>query len=522
MSQFDVIVVGSGVNSLVSASLLGNAGKKVLVVEQLDQLGGMASTSEFSPGFKCNLINDGVKWIDPRALEKLKLKDHGLKLIQPNHVRVALDNNGNHITFHHNPDNTAKSIVKHSKKDSKAWKEFTEYVNKLAQFLEKLYNITPPNLPNIGIKEALGMRSMLGPITKYGTRGVVDLARVIPMMIPELVDEWFENKLLRAAIAAAGIHQLSFGPFAAGTGYNLLHQHVHSCGVFHNFQFIKGGSIKLVNALKSSAKENDVEFRTNSKVSTINIENGICIGVTINDDKILKAKNVVSGLDPNNTFFNLVGKANLDPSFQIQLNNIRYRGSTARIHFALNELPKIKGLSENQMGTIFSIAPSIEYLERASDSVKYGQIPENPYVEFTVPSIINKNFSPDGKHVLSATIQYAPYYLRNQNWSARLNEQLKQNTIAVLEKYIPNFTSQIESSLVLSPADIETRFGLTEGNLNHGEMTLDQFMFMRPTMSTAQYKTPIKNLYLCGAGTHPGGGLHGANGVNASQAVLKG
>ena len=521
MNRFDVIVVGGGINSLVTASLLGKAGKKVVVLEARDQVGGLASTTEFAPGFKCNAINDIVKWIDPRITKELDLEKHGLSLIQPDTVRIALGENGKNITFHRDSKKTAESISAHSEKDGKVWGEFTEYIQKLAQFLEKLYEITPPNLPNVGLKEALGMRSMLGPVRRHGTRGLVDLMRVVPMMMPELMDEWFENELLRGAVSTAGIHHLSFGPFSAATGYNLLHQHVHSDGVFHNAQFVNGGTIELANALKKFAESANGEIRTNSKVSAINVENGICSGVTLQDGEVINANKVVSGLDPNNTFIRLVGPSNLNPNFNTQLNNIRYRGSTVRIHFALNRLLEIKGVTKDQMGTVFSISPSIEYLERASDSVKYGRLPDNPYVEFTIPSVINPKFAPNGKHVLSATVQYAPYHLRGMNWSEELKSQLKNNVVSVLENYIPNFSSMIESSSLLTPVDLEDQFGLTEGNLNHGEMTLDQFMFMRPTISSAQYKSPIENLFLCGPGTHPGGGLHGTNGFNAAKIILK-
>ena len=521
MNQYDIIVIGSGINSLITASILGRAGKKVLVIENRNQMGGMASTEEFSPGFKCNLINDVVKWIDPRVLDKLRLKDHGLELIKPEIVRISLGDNNCQISFHQNPYDTAKSIANHSELDAKVWKDFTQYINKLAYFLEKLYEIIPPSIPNIGIKEVFNMRSMLSPIIKHGTRGLVDFARVAPMMMPELVDEWFENELLRAAIATAGIHHLSFGPFSSGTGYNLLHQHVYSKGIFHNAQFVKGGTSELANSIISSAEDANVEFWTNTKINAINIEKGGCTGVTLNDNKTIQSKIVVSGVDPKNTLIKLIGPASLNPNFQTQLNNIRYRGSTARIHFALNKLPKINGVSKDQMGTVFSIAPSIEYLERASDAVKYGKLSNNPYIEFTIPSVINNDFAPIGKHVLSATIQYAPYYLREQKWSSELNEKLKSNVLGVLEKKIPNFSSLIQSYSILSPLDLENQFGLTEGNLNHGEMTLDQFMFRRPTMTASNYKTPIENLYLCGPGTHPGGGIHGTNGVNAAKIILE-
>ena len=522
MERFDIIVIGGGINSLVTASLLGKAGKKVIVIEARDQIGGLASTEEFAPGFRCNMINDTVKWIDPRVLKDLNLEANGLAILQPDVVRVALSESGENISFNRDPKLTAASIEKFSQKDANSWQAFIEYIEKLAQFLERLYQLTPPKLPNIGLSEILPMRSMVGPVFKHGTRGLVDLMRVAPMMMPELVDEWFENELVRSAISMAGINHLSFGPFAAGTGYNLLHQHVHGKGVFHNSQFVKGGTEQLAKVLASVAESNNVEIRTGSKVKSIEVANGRCSGISLTDGELIQADQVVSGLDPKNTFMNLVGTSNLNPNFHTQLNNIRYRGSTARVHFALNKLPEINGILKDQMKTVFSIGPSIEYQERASDSVKYGTIANNPTVEFTIPSLINHKFAPDGKHVLSATIQYAPYHLRDQVWSSELNEQLKNNVVRVLDNYIPDFSSLIEATSVLSPKDLEDEFGLTEGNLNHGEMTLDQFFFMRPTMSTSQYKSPIENLYLCGPGTHPGGGLHGANGFNAAREILKG
>ena len=521
MSRTDFIVIGGGINSLTIAALLGQAGKKVLLLEAREEVGGMASTVEFSSGFKCNIIHDSVKWIDPRVIEKLNLDAHRLLLHSPTVVRFALDSNGNHISFHRDPDETAASIKNHSDKDAKAWENFTKNINNLTLFLEKLYELTPPKLPNIGLKEAFSMRSMLSPIRKHGTRGLADFMRLAPKMMAELMDEWFESELLRAAVSTAGIHHLSFGPFAAGTGYNLLHQHVHSHGVFHQAQFVNGGTGELANAIKSSAESYHVELRTNTKVSAINLSNGVCTGVTLESGESIEAHCIVSGLDPHNTFMKLVGPSQLNPRFLTQLKNIKYRGSIARIHFALKGLPNIKGIPEDQLGSVFSVAPSVEYLERASDAVKYGRLPENPYVEFTLPSILNKGFAPEGKHVLSVTAQYAPYHLRGQQWSDVLKSQLKNNVVEVLENYIPEISSLIESSYILSPVDLETQFGLTEGNLNHGEMTLDQFFFMRPTMSTAQYKSPIDNLFLCGPGTHPGGGLHGTNGFNAAREMLK-
>ena len=521
MAQYDSIIIGSGINSLVIAAILGKKGKKVLALEARSQIGGLSSSMEFSSGYKCNMIHDNIKWIDLRVLKELNLENHGLKIIKPDVVRIALGDNGKHIRFNRDPIKTAESIANFSKNDAIDWENFVSYINNLTLFLEELYKLTPPKFPKLGISDAFSLRSMLGPLFKQGTRGIVDLLRVAPMTMTDLMDEWFESEFLRSAISTAGIHHLSLGPYAAGTGYNLLHQHLHSNRVFHNSLFIKGGSVELAYTLKKAAESYGVEVATNSKVKSIKTNQNSCSGVTLDNGEFINAKTVVSGLDPDNTFTNLVGSTNLDPNFLTQLQNIKYRGSTARIHFALNGLPKIEGIQTDQMGTIFSICPKIELLERASDAVKYGYISEKPYVEFNIPSILNPDFAPDGKHVLSATVQYAPYHLREREWNNETNSILEKNVIQVIQSVIPKFSSLIESSMVLSPLDLENKFGLKEGNLNHGEMTLDQLMFMRPTINSSQYSTPIENLFICGPGTHPGGGLHGTNGYNAAQKVSK-
>ena len=521
MEYYDAIIIGSGVNSLVAATILGKKGKKVLVLESRNEIGGLSSRLKFNNGYLCNMIHDNIKWIDPRILKELKLKNNGLKFIKPDLVRVALGEDGKHIFFNRDPLKTARSIENFSKKDAAKWKSFVIYINKITQFLEKLYTINPPELPNLNFSDILSLKPMMNPLLKQGSRALVDLLRVAPMMMNELMDEWFENEFLRSAISVAGIHHLSFGPYAAGTGYNLLHQHLYSNNVFHNSVFIKGGPIEIANTLKMIAESYGVEIRTNTEVKSIEVEKKYCNGVIIKNGDFIKAEKIISGIDPNNTFINLVGISNLEPNFSNQLQNIKYRGSTARIHFAINKIPKIKGINPDQMGTNFSICSTLESLERASDSVKYGKLSENPYVEFNIPSALDSDFSKSNRHVLSATVQYAPYHLRNKKWDNNSKNQLEKNVIKVIEKIIPNFSSLVETSIVLSPLDIEKEFHLYEGNLNHGEMTLDQFMFMRPTLSSSQYTTPIKNLFICGPGTHPGGGLHGANGYNAAKTILK-
>ena len=520
MSKYDSIIIGSGINSLVVAALLGKQNKKVLVLESREQIGGLSSTIELKKGFKCNAIHDSLKWIDPRLMKTLKLQDHGLKIIKPDIVRIALGLEGKHIFFNRDPSKTADSISNISEIDSLKWIEFVHYLKKLSELLEKLYTIPPPKIPDLKMADVLSLRPMLAPLLKQGPRGFVDLLRVAPMMMNELMDEWFENELLRSAISASGVHHLSLGPYSAGTGFNLLHQNLYSdCGIYNSL-FIKGGTIELANTLKKVAESYQVEFRTNSQVKSIKVNQKCCEGIILENGENIKSSFVVSGLDPHNTFINLVGSSNLNPDFLTQVNNIRYRGSTARLFFILKNLPEIEGVNSNQMNTNFSICTSMESLEKASDGVKYGKISDTPFVDFNIPTILNENFAINNQHILAASVQYAPYHLRNQIWDDQTKSILKKNTMKVIENIIPNFSNLIESSHVLSPEDIENEFGLKEGNLNHGEMTLDQFMFMRPTISSSQYTTPIKNLYICGGGTHPGGGLHGGNGYNAAKTIL--
>ena len=521
MEHYDIIIIGGGINSLTAAALLSKKGKKVLVLEQSKSTGGMASTIEFQPDYKCNIINDSIKWINPKLIKELNLTSDKLQLIKPNITHIALGQDDKHIEFHRDSKKTAESISTLSEKDANNWEDFTLHIKKITHFLEKLYQITPLKVPNLSMSDALSMRSIVNPVLKYGTQGIVDLLRLVPMMMPEMMDEWFENKLLRGSLATVGSHHSTLGPFSASTGYNFLHQHLFSNGIIHNNHFVNGGTNKFAEAIKTIAIENKAEILTNSKVKSINIKNDICEGVSLENGNMVKSNVIVSGVDPRNTFVNLIGSQNLEPNLHIQLRNIKYRGTTARIHFTLKDLPEIKNVPYQNMNTMFSICPNIEYLEKASDSVKYGQIAKNPSLEFSFPSIINPNFAPEGKHVLSATVQYAPYHLRNRKWDSDTKDLLNKSVVNVLNDFIPNINKIIESSSVYCPKDLENEYGLSEGNLNHGEMSLDQFLFMRPTISMSQYKTPFKNLYLCGPGTHPGGGLHGTNALNAVKEILK-
>ena len=521
IKKYDYIVIGGGVNSLVAAALLGKKNKSVLLLESKKKTGGMAVSKEFFPGFRANVIYDYIQWFDQRIIKELNLDKNGFGFINNDINRISLDLNNNHIFFDKNIQKTLSSISFHSKKDAEKWIDFSKYISKITSFLKPLYEITPPDFKKIGVKDAISMSALLKPMWTHGSRGFVDILRTAPMMMPELLDEWFESELLRATLSASGIHHLNQGPYSAATVLNFLHQHIYSESDILKTNFINGGTERLSSILEERAKYYNVEIKTNSNVISIDCSDNVCVGVTLENQDNFLSNNIISGLDQNNTCIKLLGLENIKPSYRTQLNNIKYRGSTARIHFALNDLPKINGIKQEELQTVFSICPSVDFLEKAYDEVKYGKVSSSPYIEFCLPSILTPEYSNNGKHILSASVQYVPYHLRNNNWNKNLKNQIVKSVIKTLDLYISNFSKIIIGSSISTPLDFENSLRITEGNFNHGEMTLDQFFFMRPTISSSQYRTPIKNLFICGPSTHPGGGLHGANAINMVSEILK-
>ena len=522
MKNYDIIVIGSDINCLVAAALLKiNTNNSVVVIEPTHYFGRQTSEYEFFKNFRSNLIYDYIDWLDDSLIKKLNLGKFGLNIVEHELYRVSLNKNMQHLKFYRNFLKTSNSIKPHSVNDSKNWKLFSEHIAKITSLLEPIYKMTPPNLSNITFKDSISILNLLKPLKNHGTRGLVDFIRTIPMMMPELLDEWFESDFLKASLAVSGIKNITQGPFSAATGLNFLHHHINCKGHIHQNIFIDGGTYNLTKSLLNFLNINNVDVIKNTPIESIISSNNTASGIMLTNGKKITSNMIVSGLDPKNTFIDLIGLQKLEPSFQTQLNNIKYRGSVARIFFALKDLPNISGVKTEELSEIFSISPSIEYLEKAYDDAKYGKISSDPAIEFSIPSIRCPHFAPKNQHVLSATVQYAPYKLKNNSWNDSVKDNLIKSVTNILGNYITDFRNIILNTTLLTPKDLEEKIGLHEGSLNHGEMTLDQFLFMRPTISTAQYKTPIKNLYLCGSGTHPGGGAHGRNGINSALQILK-
>ena len=508
MIKYDSIIIGGSINSLAAAAFLSKKGEKVLLIAPNDTLGGLLQTNKFAPGFTCNMMYDHINWINPRIIKNLNLEKYGVKLEIFDIPRIALDRKNKHILFNSDPNKTAESISIHSKNDASKWLDFSNHIQKLTNFLEPVYNSVPPKISSLGIKDIIALKGMVYPLKNYGTKGLVETIRTLPMMMPEFLDEWFESTLLRGSLSTSGISHITQGPYSAATMLNFLHQHMYSNGTIHNTMFIKNGPSTLIDVCAKIAHTLGVEIKTGCKIEYIDCKDSICKGISLENGNSYSGSKIISSLDPTHTFMKLIGNQHLPPSLRTQIENIKYRGTVARVHFGLHSLPGIQGVSKEQMQSIFSISPSINYLERAYDDCKYGKISKEPYIEFSFPTICNPAFAKAGKHVLSATVQYVPYHLKNEDWNENVKNNIIQTVKEIIEKYIPKFSSYIENTAITTPIDLENSFGITEGNINNGEMTLDQFFFMRPTISTAQYHTPIQNLYLCGPGTHPGGGNH--------------
>jgi len=361
-------------------------------------------------------------------------------------------------------------------------------------------------------------------LRKLGKKDMVEVMRILPMSVYELLDEWFESDLVRGAVAASAVSGICQGPMGGGTAYTLLHHHVGAgAGVIRPTRRVRGGIGQLSVALSAACEGAGAEVRTGAAVERIIVEGGTAVGVVVDGTEIL-AKRIVTSADPRRTFFELLEPSEMAPEFARKVSNIRYRGVCAKVHLALSGLPDFTcqpGAGDHLKGVI-SISPSLQYVERAFDSAKYGRVSDRPYLEVSIPSLSDSSVAPDGQHLMSIVFQYAPYTLRDGAvWDEAARERLGDLTIATLAEYAPNISSLVEARHVMTPLDLERTFGLSEGNINHGEMTLDQLLFMRPVPSASRYRAPIAGLYLCGAGTHPGGGVTGVPGFNAAREILK-
>ncbi|MEE9132677.1 MAG: NAD(P)/FAD-dependent oxidoreductase [Gemmatimonadota bacterium] len=521
---YDAIIIGAGHNGLVAAAYLARAGQRVLVLERRDLVGGAAVTEEIHPDFRADTGAHRINRLHPKVARDLRAASGAsLRIVRADPSVFSPLPDGGHLLLWRDTREAAEALRQWSSSDAERLSAFTDLVSKCAGFLQSLYDSPPPDIYS---KKAGDLWELIRPalrLRRLGKRDMMEVVRVLPMTVKELLDEWFETDVLKGTLGAAGITGIYQGPMAAGTAYLFMHHHVGMTdGALRPAELVHGGMGKLAGALESFARQAGAEIRTNAPVAGITAKDGKVSGVVLENGDEIEAQRVISNADPRRTCLELLDPTELDPSFVRSVRNIRFKGVCAKVILGLGELPNFSSLPGEgpHLGGIISISPSLEYLERAYDEAKHGDFSKEPYLEAVIPSLTDQSLAPFGKHVMSILVQYAPYHLKEGAWDDAKREALGDKVVETLARYAPNIESAIVYRHVLTPLDLEEVFGLTEGNIYHGEMTLDQLFVMRPVPGWSRYRMPVGGLYLCGAGTHPGGGVTGASGYNAAREVL--
>jgi len=528
-SRRDVVIVGGGVNGLVAAAMLGRAGFRPLVLERRAQVGGTAVTEEFHPGFRASMVFSSAGPLLPSIVRELDLERHGLKAFRPPVRLFAPSADGGALLLHEDPARTASELAAFSRKDAERFPQFVESLSKIGNLLAPLLSMTPPRIDRPGGGDVLGFAKLGRKFRALPKKDAWRLLRWGPMAVADFAAEWFESEPLRAVISARGVAGSFAGPWSAGTTANLLlgaASDPHSGGPGG---FVRGGMGALSEALAAAARVAGAEVRTNAGVVSIRVRNGAATGVVLDGGEEIESAAVVSSADPKSTLLRLVDPGEQDPEFVANLMNYRSQGVVAMVHFALSGLPEfraLRALSGQDQKTALSgrihIGTEVDEIERAFDAAKYGDLSPRPLCEATIPTISDPSMAPEGAHVLSVRVQYAPYHLHGgkRAWSERRSE-VASVAGKMIAEHAPGFESRVLGARVLTPQDLEETWGLAGGHIFHGEHSLDQIFTMRPLLGWARYRTPIAGLYLCGSGTHPGGGVTGASGANAAREILK-
>jgi phytoene dehydrogenase-like protein len=521
----DIVMVGGGHNGLVTAFYLARKGFKPLVLERRSIVGGAAVTEEFHPGFRCSTVAHTGGPPLPSIVADMQLARHGLqKLESP--VRIfAPAPNGPALTLYTDAKRSAEEIKKFSPKDASSYGELQEALAQAAEIIEHLLGLAPPDLEKPSGQDAWKVLQVGRRFRRLGKKEMMRLLRWGPMAVADFAAEFFEEDLLRAVVAARGIFGAALGPWSAGsTALLLLRAAVDPCPV-GNSAMPRGGMGALTAAMAAAAKEAGAEIRTGVEVVQILAKSGAATGVALASGEEIPAKVIISGADPRRTFLGLLDPVHLPPSFVVKMQHYRSNGTMAKLNLALDALPEFKALHNAADGTAalagrIHIGPGIDYLERAFDHSKYGEFSHEPYLDVMVPTLLDPSLAPAGKHVMSICMQFAPYQLKNGDWSGQ-RDFLRDTIIGTLAQYAPDLPSKILAAQMITPADLEAVYGLTGGHPFHGELALDQIFTMRPQLGWARYRAPLRGLYLCGNGTHPGNGVTGESGANAAREILK-
>jgi phytoene dehydrogenase-like protein len=526
-AQERIIVVGAGHNGLVAACYLAKAGLRPLVLEARGVVGGAAVTEEFHPGFRCSTLAHAAGPLSQQVARDLRLERHGLEYVRPG-VRVfAPGAAGRSLTVYEDDARTARELESLSARDARAYADFRESFRRIGRVLAPLLSAAPPSVERPTAGELWQLGKFGKDFRRLGKRDAFRLLRWGPMAVADLAAEWFETELLRAVVAARGVHGSFAGPWSAGTSLGPLLQAASDRWAVAPAAFARGGMGALAAALADAAREAGAEIRTRARVERVHVRDGAAAGVVLEGGEELRARAVVSNADPRTTFLRLVDPGELEPDFLEKVRAYRSKGVAAKLNLALDALPRfaaLDGAGEREAAERLSgrvhVGPDIDYLERAFDAAKYGDFSPAPYLDIVIPTLTDPDLAPEGRHVMSVYAQFAPRELKRGDWETR-REEFADAVVGTLASYAPGIESLILARRVVTPADLEREYGMAGGHTLHGEMSLDQFYAFRPVIGWTQYRTPLRGLYLCGAGTHPGGGLTGLPGANAAREIVK-
>ena len=519
----DVVIIGGGHNGLITAFYLAKAGFKPLILERRPQIGGCAISGEFHPGFRCSTLAHSTGPIRTEIVSEMKLASHGLTTYMPDVRVLSLSPAGKPLALYSDSGRTQQEIAKFSTKEAAQYSEFQKALANIAEVIERLLKMTPPDIDDPASSNVWDILQTGRKIRGLGDKDFYRLLRWAPMAVADLVAEWFENELLRATIAAQGIFGTFLGPWSAGSSAALLLRAASDGNPAGGASYVMGGTGALTTAMAIAVQAGGVEIRTSAEVAQIKVKDGAVTGLVLTNGDEIEARAVVSNADPKRTLLGFVEPQHLAPSFLQRLQHYRMHGTVAKVNLALNGLPSFKGVDGNAtllLGGRIQVSPELDYLEHAFDAAKYGEFSQHPYLEVTIPTLHDPSLAPGGKHVMSIYTQYAPYKLRTADWDAQ-RDALGDVVVNTLAEYASDLPSKIEAREVITPKDLEQIYGLTGGHIFHGELALDQLFTMRPLLDWAQYRTPVTGLYLCGSGTHPGNGLTGGSGANASHEIIR-
>jgi len=520
MAKSQIVVIGAGHNGLIAAAYLAKAGHAVTLLERSSEVGGILRNTEIAPGFTAPGIGHTVGRLRERVIKDLRLAQHGLELLTPDVRLFAPQPDGAAVTFWGDAVRTAAEIRERNPKDAEAYLEFDKRVRVIASFLAYINVATPPDPKSPSLSDAI-MGVKLGKAFKdIGAVAGRQTLRSLPMAAADLVQETFEDESIRGPLSTRGIKFTATGPWAAGSASVFLNDSAgNDGGAPGEATFAKGGTGALAAALAKAAESLGVTIRTDAEVTRIRTEGGRVFGVTLADGSEIDARAVVTAADPKRSL-NLCDPVELGPHMVWRANNIRTPGATAKVNLALSGLPTFHGTDDpDRLKGRIVIGTSIDYVEKAKDAVKYGHLAEEPWLEATIPTLVDPSLAPEGKHVMSVLVEGAPRHLRESTWDAE-RDRLGDVTVKTFERYAPGFGELVEAREVITTEDLETEYGLSGGHVYHAEPGLDQFFAWRPLAGEARYQLVFDGLYLAGSGAHPGGGVTGGPGANAARAIL--